>query len=598
MEKKKTITVALAGNPNVGKTTILNALAGTSLKVGNWPGVTVERKEATVPYGDYLIHFIDLPGIYTLEPISDDERVASEFLKNSPPDVILNVIDSTNPERSFLLTAELLEFEKPTLLLFNLYDEAKKLGIEIDEKLAEELLGVKAFKTVGRKGEGLEEVLPAIVRLYEEGKKPRVNYSPPFEEFLKGLGEGTKHRLISDPSLREKFKKAFGLEAHRAVEEERLAFARGLFREVVKQRGRSVPDFTDLLDSVVLHPLLGVPLFFIVLLLVFKLSFDLSAPWIDWIELFFDELLTPLTAELLSWAPPLVRRFVAEALIGGVGFVLTFLPLVFTLYFFITLLEMSGYIPRVAFTMDKFLHKLGLHGKSVIPLVLALGCNVPALLATRTLESFKEKLLVVSMIPFISCPARLVVFAFFASIFFPHRVHLVILSLYLLGFAVALLTAFLLRKSLKVSASHLVIELPPYRLPPLKSLLLITWVHVKDFLYRAGTVILGASVAVWLLLNLPPGAPPSESYASKIGKALLPVFKPIGIEDWRATTSLVPAFLAREIVISSMGVIYGAEEQKEEEPFSLKSPGSPPPFLTPSDARFFPSSLLPFTPSR
>jgi len=257
--------------------------------------------------------------------------------------------------------------------------------------------------------------------------------------------------------------------------------------------------------------------------------------------------------------------------VGGAGFVLTFLPLVYTIYLLITFLELSGYLPRVAFTMDRFTHKLGLQGKSVIPLVMALGCNVPAVLATRTLESFTERLVVASMIPFISCPARLVVFTFFASVFFPDRVHLVVGGLYLLGFTAALLTGLLLKKKLRPVSPPVVIELPPYRLPPLRLLLRVAGAHAKEFVKKAGTVILAASVVVWLLLHLPPGAPPSESLAARTGKLLLPVFKPVGIDDWRATASLVPGFLAREVVLSSMGVLYGVERPEPDEFKPLES---------------------------
>jgi ferrous iron transport protein B len=292
-----------------------------------------------------------------------------------------------------------------------------------------------------------------------------------------------------------------------------------------------------------------------------------ASPLVDWIDSFINGFIAPLSYSLMNnlGFPPWFLRFFSEAVVGGVGFVLTFVPLIATLYLFITFLEMSGYIPRVAFLMDRFMHRIGLHGKSIIPLILGFGCNVPAIVATRTMESTKDKLLVIMMIPFMSCPARLVVFAFFASIFFKNHPALVITFLYLMGIAVALLTGFLLRKTVyRGTLSHFVMELPPYRMPSLKSLLNITWVHVKDFLYRAGTLIFGASVVIWFLLNTPPGAKTSESVAGSVGRALVPIFEPIGIDNWKATTSLIPAFLAREIVISSMGTIYTAEEGTEE----------------------------------
>ncbi len=539
----KKLTVAVVGNPNVGKTTLLNALAGTSLKVGNWSGVTVEKKEAFIKFGDYEIHFVDLPGIYTLEPISEDERIATEFLTKGNVDVILNILDTTNLERSLLLTAELFRFKKPLVLVLNLVDEAEKLGLEIDGKKLASLLGVEVIKTIASKGKGIDRIIPAIIKAYEKNLIPSVGV------------EGNKD----------------------LSEDEKFAIAHGIYEEVVKKKKFIDRDLTDLIDNFVLHPMFGIVFFILVIFFMFKIAFDFSSPYIDWIDGFFNKFLIPAVLNLLNYfhAPEVISRFFAEAVVGGVGFVLTFVPLIFILYLLITFLEMSGYIPRVAFLLDKYLHKIGLHGKSVIPLILALGCNVPAIVSTRTLESWKEKLIVIAMIPFISCPARLVVFSFFALVFFPEYPALIITGLYLLGIIVAFLTAVLLKRTiLKGEVSHFVIELPPYRFPSLKTVFNISWIHVKDFVYRAGTLIFAASILIWILLNLPPGVQsPKESYAGKLGAALVPVFKPMGIDEWQATTSLIPAFLAREIVLSSMGVIYSAEEhiseKKEEVEFSF-----------------------------
>lgn len=570
---KKEIRVAIAGNPNVGKTTILNHLAGTALKVGNWPGVTIEKKTATVRFRDYTVHFVDLPGIYTLEPVSEDERIAVGFLEGERPDVILNIIDSPNLERNLLLTAELLEFGIPTVLVLNMIDEAEKLGIEIDGERIEELLNVRTVKTVGRSGKGVRDILPAVIEVYEGKKVPRaVTYSPEIEEKLREMGKSpneSRHELVK--RLIEENR-----ELRDRIADERYAFAHGLAAEVLKRKGVSVRDITDAVDRVVLHPYLGFAVFAGVIYVTFKLAFDFSSPFIDWIDGFVNDFLAPLSYSALEALklPPWFLRFFSEAVVGGVGFVLTFVPLIGSLYLLITFLEMSGYIPRVAFLMDRFMHRLGLHGRSVIPLILGFGCNVPAIVATRTMESTRDKLLVTMMIPFMSCPARLVVFAFFASVFFKNHPALVITFLYLLGIGIALLTGFFLRKTVyKGSLSHFVMELPPYRLPSFRSVLTITWVHVRDFLYRAGTLIFGASVVIWLLLNTPPGVKnPADSVAGSVGRVLVPVFEPIGIDDWRATTSLIPAFLAREIVLSSMGTIYMAtEELPEEEKFEPAS---------------------------
>ena len=580
---ERVIKVAIAGNPNVGKTTILNRLAGTSLKVGNWPGVTVEKKEAYIKLGEYKIHFVDLPGIYTLEPVSEDERIAVKFIEEEKPDVILNIIDTPNLERGFLLTAELLEFGVPTVIVLNMLDEANKLGMEVDARRIEDLLNVKVVKTIGRTGVGVKDIPPAVVEVFEKNILPRgITYGKDLEEALKkvydrlptrDVNKHTLIRLLLEDSafedIRSELEEKLGKKAYDVVSDERYAFAHGLFSEVVNKKGISSKDLTDSIDRVVLHPYLGFLVFIGVIYLTFKFAFDFSSPFVDWIDGFINDFLAPMSYALLNFAgmPEWFIRFFAEAVIGGVGFVLTFVPLIGTLYLFITFLEMSGYIPRVAFLMDRFMHRLGLHGKSVIPLILGFGCNVPAIVATRTMESTRDKLLVIMMIPFMSCPARLVVFAFFVSIFFKDNPALVITFLYLLGIVVAFITGFLLRKSLyKSSITHFVMELPPYRLPSLSSLLTIVWVHVKDFLYRAGTLIFGASILIWVLMNVPPDAKDmSRSVAGHIGKALVPIFEPIGIDNWKATTSLIPAFLAREIVISSMGTIYTAQRDETEE---------------------------------
>ena len=574
----KRIVVALAGNPNVGKTSILNHLAGASLKVGNWAGTTVEKREGKVSFMGYEIVLVDLPGIYTLEPLSEDELIASKFLTEEKPDIVLNVIETPNMERDLLLTVELLEHEFPMVIALNMWDEAQKLGIEVDTKRLSELLGVRVVKTNGRTGEGVKALLSHLVEVYQLREYPkRLHYSREFEEFLQKIDGENKaqviKKLLEEPeyeSIRQELKKTFGKDPLSLVKDERYATAHGIYREVVSKKATTRRDITDALDQVLLHPYLGLPVFFLTMFLLFKVAFDLSQPFMDWIDGFINQFVAPLVVWFLDrvGAGEWIKRLISEALIGGVGFVLTFLPLVGVIYFLLSFLEFSGYLPRVAFLADRFMHRLGLHGKSVIPLLLGFGCNVPAILATRTLETKRDKLLVIAMIPFMSCPARLVVFSFFAVLFFKNPA-LVIFSLYVLGVVMALITAFVLRKSvLSGSLHHFVMELPPYRLPTLRLILRIVWAYVKDFLYRAGTLIFGASVVVWLLLNLPLGVKdPSESLAGRLGKAIAPVFEPMGLGDWKMSTSLVPAFLAREIVLSSMATIYAVEEEEKREEF-------------------------------
>lgn len=577
---KKNIKVALAGNPNVGKTSILNHMVGSNFKVGNWPGVTVEKREGKVTYGDYEVWVVDLPGVYTLEPISEDEWIAYSFLTKEKPHVLVNIIETPNMERDLLLTVELLELELPMLIVLNMIDEAQRLGIDVDTKKLEGLLGVKVIKTNGRTGVGVKDILPALIETYEKSIRPKpVSYSEDVERVLDAMRTDpseTKHQLIKKLSesveYRKRLERYQGKILSQLIKEDRFAIAHGLYSEVVIRKSLTSKDITALLDSLLLHPYVGVIAFLLVMFLLFKFSFDLSSPLMDWIDGFINNFISPLalfTFERFGM-PEWFGKFFSEAVIGGVGFVLTFTPLIATIYFLLAILEFSGYLPRVAFLMDRFMHRLGLHGKSVIPLLLGFGCNVPAIVATRTMESRRDKLLVIAMIPFMSCPARLVVFSFFAVIFFKNPA-LVIFSLYILGILVALLTAFLLRKTyFKGGLYHFVMELPTYRLPTLRLLFRVVWAYLKDFLYRAGTLIFAASIVIWLFMNLPPGVKdPSESFAGKIGRSITPIFEPIGIKDWKISTSLIPAFLAREIVLSSMGTIYAVEIERKKEDIHL-----------------------------
>jgi len=564
MEKDfKEIKVVLVGNPNVGKTSILNHLVKGNLKIGNWSGVTVERKEGQAFFKDYKITFIDLPGVYTIEEIiSEDEKIALDFLLNGDYDIILNIVETPKIERDAYLTCQLLDMEKPLIVVLNMIDEAEEFGVEVSAERLSELLKTMVIKTNGRTGEGVEEIFPAIIEVYEKNMKPvSIVYPSEIEERIKKI-EGIKwvklQKLIKEnPELYE------------SIKEKRLKFSRGLTKEVTRRRILNKRTLTEILDSVFLHPILGILCFFLIMYLFFKISFDFSTPFVDWIDNFMQGFLTPLTFSLLNklGAPQFLISFFTGAVIGGVGIVLTFFPLIMVMYFFLTLLETSGYLPRVAFLMDRFTHKIGLHGQSIIPLILGLGCNVPAVVATRTFQDTKDKLLVIAMIPFISCPARLVVFSFIALIFFKNPA-LIIFILYLLGFVFSVLTSLILRKTLlKKELSHFVMDLPPYRVPSLKMVYNITIGYLKSFLYRAGTVIFMVSVVIWLLLNLPYGEKNIENtLAGKIGKSLSCIFEPVGLGDWRITTSLLSGFLAREAIISNMGIIVTQEEKEEVYP--------------------------------
>lgn len=537
----KKVKVALVGNPNVGKTSLLNHLAGTDLKIGNWPGVTVEKKVGKTQFQDYEIEFIDLPGVYTLESaFSEDEKIAVSFLKEGDYDVVLNVIESPRLERDLYLTLQLVELKKPLVIALNMRDEAEALGIHIDEKRLSDLFKIKVVKTVGRTGEGVKELLSAIVETYER------KLIPEFEVF----------------SFSEEFD----------TEEKKLSLIKGIYKEVIKKPLIPKKNLTEFVDEFLLHPYLGFFFLFVILYFTFKLVFDLSSPFVDFIDGFFQEFLAPALAVFLKslGAEEFIINFFTEALLGGLGIVLSFLPLIFIMFLFITLLETSGYLPRVAFLVDRFTHKIGLHGQSAIPLILGFGCNVPAILATRTIQDRKDRLLIIAMIPFMSCSARLVVFSFFALTFFT-RPALLILGLYIMGIVFAFLTGFIMKKTLlKKELSHFVMDLPPYRFPSLKVLIKTVNLHVKRFIIRAGTVIFAIAVTIWLTLSLPPGERELEkTLAGKIGKTLVPLFEPVGLGDWKITTSLIPAFLAREAILSNLAIILKAEEREKLEEFQL-----------------------------
>jgi len=561
---RRVIKVALVGNPNVGKTSILNGLVGSNLKVGNWSGVTVEKKEGKVEFNGYEIHFVDLPGVYTLEDItSQDEEITRDFLLSGDYDVIVDVIETPKIERDLYLTCQLLELGKPVCLVLNMVDEAKNLGIGVDKKRLEELLNLKVVETVGRTGEGVKDILPAVIEAVNSAPNhTKIVYPDEVELVIKAKLASKEARnrfeatekLKSIPALYEK------------VKEKRFQFSQGIAKEVTRKSLLPKQSVTEILDRLFLHPYAGILCFFCIMYLFFKLAFDFSVPFIDWIEGFIEGFAVPVSYHFLSSLslPGWLIDFFCNAVIGGVGVVLSFLPLIFTMYFLLTLLETSGYLPRVSFLMDRFTHKIGLHGQSVIPIILGLGCNVPAIMATRTFQEKKDKLLVIGMIPFISCPARLMIFAYLCFVFFEHPV-LVIFALYFLGLVLAVLTSFLLRKTvLKKKLSHFVMDLPPYRIPSFSMVLNVSKNYVKDFVYKAGTVIFLVSLVMWVFLNFPRGKGINGSLAAKAGRVLTPIFKPIGLGDWRITTSLVSGLLAREAIISNLGVIMS--EAKETPP--------------------------------
>jgi len=597
------ITVAVAGNPNSGKSTLINAIAGTRLQVGNWAGVTVEKKEASFEYAGRRIQLVDLPGTYSLSPYSQEEIVARDYLAHELPDVIVNVVDATNLERNLYLTVQLLELGVPIVMALNVYDEARAKGYEIDVRTIEERLGIRVVPTTATRKEGLDELLQAVVAIaHAPGARQQIalSYGPDVDTAARTVADALERwhadvaeryplrwlalkliegdaRVIEETALDHSklvdaplahLRAAHGEDLETIVTEARYALASGLTREVlVKPRVQKL-ELTERIDKLVLNRFLGIPFFLAAMWIVFKLTFDLSKPFGDWINDTANGPLKRWAGALLAaaGAPDWTTSLVKDGVIAGVGFVLAFVPVIFAMMFFITFLEGSGYMARAAFVMDKAMHAMGLHGKSFIPMVLGFGCNVPGIYATRTLESRRDRILTALLIPLMSCGARLPVYVLFVGAFFPGRAGTVIWSLYVLGIALAIAMGVVFKKTLfRGEAPAFIMELPPYRMPALRSVCLHTWEKGKHFLVKAGTYILAVSVIVWFMLNLPWGvADKKDSYLGRAGQVMAPALAPLGFGRWEATSALLTGVIAKEVVVGTMAEIYAPASPKEE----------------------------------
>jgi ferrous iron transport protein B len=596
----KAPVVALTGNPNAGKSTIFNTLTGGRQHVGNWPGKTVDVASGVVRWNGRVVTLVDLPGTYSLSAHSLEEIIARDFILEERPDAAIVVADATNLERNLYLAVQVLELGVPVALALNMIDRAEAEGIAIDVDLLGRLLGVPVVPTVGTRRQGLLELVGLAVS--EAAPHPKVvDYGYEMEQEIAALqphvaallnpdapryttlklleGDKLAGQALGDTpesaALRQQAQEAaarvqavYGDDVELLVADRRYGLVHGLAHQVVKRRGGQRRNLTDRIDDVVAHRVLGLPIFFLLMALVFKLTADASAPFVDWIDATVNGVLANwVTAGLTAMAAPVwLQSLLVEGVMAGVGGVLMFLPVLLILYFCLALLEDSGYMARAAFVMDRLMHLLGLHGKSFIPLIVGFGCNVPGILATRTLENRRDRILTGLMVPLMSCAARLPVYVIFAAAFFPQRASLVIFGLYLLGIALAVLTGLLMRRTLfaKTSDSLFVLELPPYRLPAWRGLRTHMWRHSEEFVRKAATLILAAAVIVWVLLNLPIGVESTEdSLFGRAAGAVAPVFEPLGFGNWQATGSLATGLVAKEVVVSSMAVIYLGDEPAE-----------------------------------
>ncbi|GFO65265.1 ferrous iron transport protein B [Geomonas paludis] len=600
----RTITVAVAGNPNSGKSTLINAIAGTRLHVGNWAGVTVEKKEALFEFGGRKIRLVDLPGTYSLSPYSQEEIVARDYLVHERPDLIINVVDATNLERNLYLTVQIMELGIPVVMALNIYDEATEKGYRIDARAMEEMLGIAVVPTSATKKTGLDELLATALRVADAPKQrapKKLNYGEDIEVACDYLAKSFR---TSYPALIDNYpqrwlllklmeqddhvmkelgldnldfldqalhhlRRAHGEDIESIMADARYSLASGLTREVLHKPELRQTELTEKIDKLVLNRFLGIPIFMAAMWLLFKLTFDLSAPFGDWIgamtegpfKRWASAILTPLGAP--DWTVSLVN----DGIIAGVGSVLVFVPVIFAMMFFITFLEGSGYMARAAFVMDRTMHSIGLHGKSFIPMLLGFGCNVPGIYATRTLENPKDKVLTALLVPLMSCGARLPVYVLFVGIFFPSNSSTVIWSLYIMGILLAIGMGLIFKRTLfRGEAPMFIMELPPYRMPSLHSLCVHTWEKGKHFLFKAGTYIFAVSVLVWFLLNLPWGVEHKrDSYLGQAGAAIAPIFQPVGFGTWEAASSLITGVIAKEIVVGTMGEIYAPKKDEKKE---------------------------------
>ena len=608
-ERRKVIKVALVGNPNCGKTSLFNIASGSHEHVGNYSGVTVDAKEGIFEHGGYRFNLVDLPGTYSLSAYSPEELYVRRNLVDDMPDVVVNVVDSSNLHRNLYLTTQLIDMNLRVVMALNMYDELEARGDKLDIRQLGYLLGMPVVPTVSRTGEGIDALFDTVIQIYEKSdphlaRHIHINHGAELEQSIDRI----KHLLQKDTDIRLKYSTRYlaikylendkeiekvvealpgrdeiiaaRYEEHKRIEsllnsgtesalvDAKYAFVEGALAETYTQGHKKRHTLTDKIDGVVTNRWLAFPIFFFLLYIVFEGTFvigEYPMQWIEWLVEKFGAFVAMTMSD--GW----LKDMVVDGVIGGVGSVLVFLPNILLLYMFISLLEDSGYMARAAFIMDRLMHKIGLHGKSFIPMIMGFGCNVPAIMATRTIESRKSRLITMLIIPLMSCAGRMPVYVLIAGAFFPKNASLVVLGLYALGILLAVIAAKVMSLFFKEDDLPFVMELPPYRVPTGKSVFRHTWEKGRQYLQKMSGIILVCSLVIWFLGYFPnhdaystPQEQQEHSFIGYVGKAMEPVLEPLGF-DWRMGVGIVAGVGAKELVVSTLGVMY-ADDQPVESP--------------------------------
>lgn len=665
----KVINVALIGNPNCGKSSLFNAITGGHEHVGNYAGVTVDAKDGYVDYKGYRINLFDLPGTYSLSAYSPEEKYVMNYLRKTPPDVIVNVVVASNLERNLYLTTELIDMNRSMVIAMNMYDELEHSKARLDYRQLSRLLGIPMVPTSAQKGRGIDTLLDKVIDVYELRdpclrhihvplgadieKCVRIltdelkldpdisqSFSPRYIAIKLLQGDPEMESLVKETKSGEKILKIRDEQVHAledgihedpgsAISAGKYGFVAGALGETLRKDVKDEHRTTTIIDSFVTNKLFGFPIFLLVMWLMFWCTFTIGQYPMDWIQAGVDW----LGQHASQWIPAgPVNSLIVDGIIGGVGAVIVFLPQILILFAFMSFMEASGYMSRVAFIMDKVMHRIGLHGKSFIPLLMGFGCNVPAIISTRIIESRSSRLLTILLIPFMSCSARIPIYVLLCGVFFPHQAAIVFFALYVLGIVAAVLTAKLFRKVwLKADETPFVMELPPYRMPTWRATMRGMWEKAQQYLRKMGGIILVAAVVVWALSYFPrtsekemladrqfaaesglatatPAAPvdtaalmmqyqQSESVLGRVGHFVEPVMRPLGM-DWRATVSLMAGASAKEIVVSTLGVLYIGKDDNEARLAQRLEAPSPithkPPFTKPGAIAFMVFVLLYF----